>query len=176
MRPGPEVVDELREMPQSTRRYLDAFELSQYYKKALQQAVAERVKSGAKRDMVIKRFPDLEPYKRALWDYYRDGNRLSYNAASYNTSFISTIESYWAKTRAMMLREKLQRLDPNTLEHLDHERSAAHTAAARQLVKMKQAPNENIGRLLVHFLSVDQGLDTPTPGRDEMRRQAYRSR
>lgn len=57
----------------------------------------------------------------------------------------------------------------------DRQRSSSHTRAAEQLVKDKMVPNVTVGRLIVHFLSIDQSYDVPDPARDEKRLAAEAS-
>lgn len=112
---------------------------------------------------------ETDGYKNLLMHYFQmEGNPLRYDPAKYTKEFIDEIEDYWAFI--VYERRVADNHGPEVKHENDLERSRRHMRAARQLCKDGMAPNDKVARLIVHFLSIDQGYDDLDFYRDENRR------
>ena len=118
--------------------------------------------------LVINEFRKTEKYKQGLW-IYLEKHPLKFDETKYSKEFLEKLKSYWQLIKEMDKISREKNIDS------DRERSSMHTRAAEQLVEDGVAPSATIGRLIVHFLSIDQSYDVQDPARDEKRLAAEAS-
>ncbi len=111
-----------------------------------------------------------EEYKNRLWDWQKL-HPLPYNRDNFPPEARIALAKYWEEV--VKIRHNKGRWDASEILHHDYERSFLHTSAANDLIRAGLAPNRTIGRLLIHFMSIEKGLDVEDPGRDERRVQAF---
>lgn len=112
---------------------------------------------------------ETDGYKNLLMRYFQtESNPLRYNPSEYSKEFIDEIEDYW---KFIVYERKVSdKYGPEARHENDLERSRRHMRAARQLCKDGLTPNDKVARIIVHFLSIDQGYDDLDFLRDENRR------
>ena len=149
--------------------FLQSFHQSPEY----QQTLARRIKEARRRNprlqsrAIESSFRDAEQYKQLLFDYYHR-HHLNYDETQYSDTFNPALQEYWQSTLAY---QDILGHNPSEayIQAVELDRVAKHQDAAEELVKNGQAPNERVGRVLVHFLSVSEGIDNFDPYRDERR-------
>lgn len=166
---------ESREIYSDPREFLDSFRESLEYKSALTQRIKEvRARNPkAPKKSIEGAFVDVETYKQLLFDYYHK-NKLVYDPAIYAPETQEAIQTYW--NSVMSYRETIgHNPTPAFLQAAEQNRIIKHLNAAEKMVQEGKAPDARIGRVLVHFLSVSEGLDDFDPDRDIKRLEAMRS-
>lgn len=153
------------------KEFINAMDTTPSFRKALATRVREikAVNKGQNidEDDLLHFFRQTDGYKTILWKFLAD-NPLKYDEKQYTTDFVYDLDDYWTFVRGMKQKERYQRF--GSVEEVEKERSMRHLRAARQLVEDDMVENEKIGRLIVHFLSIDQGYDHVDFERDERRR------
>lgn len=171
---SPEQEQEPGTVPPSV--YLADFQKSRLYQHALKArlSILRRERGRVNVAGVKQDFPATDQYRDALWQFFQK-YPLHFEPSLYNNETLMLLEDYWRQTRELMAKERLFQLDRDQLINLDNERSVAHLRASQSLVNTKEVPNERVGRLIVHFLTVDQGIEPkPRKDSDERRREVYR--
>lgn len=152
------------------RAYIVEFESSNFYQDALGKYKHEN--PGVPEGEILKDFRDLPGSKKyidGLWKFFTSQKGLIYDEKQYSPDTKIALNQYWQTIKEWLQREKLGRLDKDRIEDIDFKRGIYHGRAAAELVTEGIAPNQSVGRTLVHFLSIDQGLDKIDPGREERR-------
>lgn len=125
---------------------------------------------------VVEAFLNTEKAKSSLWDFYH-AHPFVFNPHEVSTDFNSQLQAYYRQLRRM--KDPINQIrslgDRDQIINEDRRRSSLHTQAAEQLVKDGVAPNLTIARVLVHFIAIADGMDTPNPDREEKRRRALSS-
>lgn len=146
--------------------FLRAFRQSSEY----QRSRARRIKEARKRNPRLSQkaiessFCDVDQYKQLLFDYFHQ-HHLNYDETQYSEAFNAALQKYWESTLSY---QRILGHNPSDayLQAVELDRVAKHLHAAEELVKNDQAPNDRIGRVLVHFLTVSEGIDNFDPDRD----------
>ena len=126
------------------------------------------IRKRSEKKEVERLLKGTDEYKIKLWKFF-DKNKLRWNPAFYSVDFQQRIEAYWAKIRGQELREKYYRY--GDVEQMEAERVRLHARAAEQLMEDFGIENFSVARIIVQFLSIDQGFDVIDPDRDVRRRQ-----
>ena len=158
--------------------FLQAFYQSPEYKQALAARIAsihkEHPESSRKR--IETAFRDSSPdYKNLLFGFYKE-NPLDYSEDQYSDNFKKLMEDYWSKlfTAASIKADPTDPGKQAQIMQADHQRVLSHARAAEELVKEGQSPDDRVGRILVHFMTVSRGYDDFDPDRDIKRLEALR--
>lgn len=174
-----EILSQPEQIEKSTDpvQYLNDFHNSEEYKQTLNKRI-DRIKKEhpetSKADIEESFRDSTEEYKQTLWEYYRQ-HPLSYDANSYDEKFNQILKNYWNKKKFV----NQMRADPTSAAkqadfiRADHEMMLAHLRTANELMEEGKAPDITTGRMLVQFLSIDQGIDVADPDRDIKRMRAY---
>ncbi len=154
--------------------FLEAFKKSPEYASALNRRFEELncpESDEDKRALIMQHFPGREDYKEALW-LFREKFPLVFTPEVYSDEFIGRLEEYWS-----FIRDNMKEIGRSgkDLPGADSVRMSLHRQAAEQLAG-EGLCDFSTARLIVHFLSIDQGLDVPDPARDEKRLAAEASR
>ena len=112
-------------------------------------------------------------YKEKLWDWQKE-HKLSLKPETLPEEVTQKVYDYWNVMEDIAKIRRDKEITPEEAQNLDIERSAKHTLAAKELVDNGLAPNITVGRLLVHFMSIEKGYDRRDPQRDERRLNFFR--
>lgn len=154
--------------------FLDGFHESPGYQDVLSSRRKEvRRKNPNATDREIEEsFIEVEPYKQLLFQYYHQ-HPLLYNKKLYSEKTNVALDQYWKDT--MSYHQILgENPSPTFLRAAEAKRSMDHLRAADELVQEEKAPDVRIGRVLVHFLTVSEGVDSFDPNRDARRLESLK--
>ena len=145
--------------------------------------IETRFKRGQSLDPTLTRMEVEESFfnrsgdtvKEAFWRFYKK-HPFEKHEKELSPEFKIKLERYYQQIRKITIaqRRMVYSGDQGKLQEDDIQRSIAHSEAAEQLVKEGISPNITLARLIVHFIAITDGLDTPDPDRDEKRREAIR--
>jgi hypothetical protein len=163
-----------QEASQHVSDYLSEFERSINFNpdQRLQLYLAEHPDqeiSDDDRKLFVDTLRTGEGYKQQLW-LWRNEHRLEADVKHFPQPVRSLIYEYWATIDHI---KNNRPTDKDEIRNLDLRRNLEHFAAAKELVNLGLAPNETIGRLLIHFISIEEGFDVIDPERDIRRLQGY---
>ena len=114
--------------------------------------------------------------KEAFWRFYKE-HPFEKHEEELSFEFKIKLERYYQQIRKITIAQRMMAYsgDQAKLQEDDIQRSIAHSEAAEQLVKEGISPNITLARLIVHFIAIVDGLDSPDPDRDEKRRDAIKA-
>jgi len=148
---------------------IKAFENSEKFKSFIQER-EKNIKSEDERRDFEDLFRGTDTYKFQLWDFFGT-HRLNYKPEIYSEDFNFKVQLYWQFTLGF---ERRTAYGDANVEDIEHERSRLHARAAEQLMKDFNFNNFTIARILVQFLSINEGFDVIDPDRDVRRRMIGR--
>jgi len=106
---------------------------------------------------------------KELFKKFYEENGFSYNRHYYSEDFRGKLLQYTNYINLIDEKSRLEHASQDEIQFDESKRMGLHNEAAQQLVKEKIAPNITFGRLLVHFIAVNLGIDKYNPDRDILR-------
>ena len=161
-------------------KYIEVFNESNEYKNAFQLRLKELKAdnfdsmSEERKSAVLDHFVGCELWKNALWLFWNK-HKLRYKKEQLPSKFNTALGEYWKQIKETEKVEAEGDTDQYKIKQFDNVRIKLHREAAEKLMEDGIVNNLTLGRFIVHFLSIDQGVDVPDPDRDEKRLAAYRN-